>query len=533
MKSIRSNILAFAVLATLIPSVGLGLMSFVGYQDIISRNVDYELRALAKDASSEFTLWTRERAHDLRTLATAYTLIDGLKPEASRAGVAMYLRSVQKKLDPLLELTLLDPSGQIIASSAASPAAIDLPATWQSTALFSGAVLAPPRFDEARATPTLTIGVPVLSLRNEPVGALSAVLDLRAVEPRLRATVGGSAAEVVLLAIDGTPLVSTRSAAGTLARLDPDLLGRLRGQAGEPTTYVDFRGREVLGVVAHATALPIVVMAERERADVFATWIDLVKLYVALVAGLMLLVAVVGYWMGHSIVAPLAALTAGAQRVARGDLSVALHDETKDEIGGLTRAFTAMTDRLRTSQAELESANDALRRKNDELETLATTDSLTGLSNRKRLDEHLAERFARFQRDRTPFALLMVALDNLDLVNADYGLPAADDVLIKLAAMLRQAVRDVDDVARFGGERFVVVVGDVPFDSAMDLAERIRSLVEAPDFGVANHAILTTVSIGVAQSREGDAGPESILFRADHALHEARRGGGNRVQSAM
>ena len=533
MKSIKSNILAFAVLATLIPSVGLGLMSFVGYQDVINRNVDYELRALAKDASNELTLWTRERAHDIRTLATAYTLVDGLNAGPPRAGVAQYLKSVQKKLDPLLELTLFDPTGQIIASSAASPAAIELPATWQSAALTTGAVLAPPRFDEARATSTLTIGVPVLSLRNELVGALSAVLDLRSVEPRLRATVGGSAAEVVLLATDGTPLVSTRSAASTLPRLDPELLGRLRGQAGEPMTFVDFRDREVLGVVAHATPLPVVVMAERERAEVFAAWLDLVKLYVLLVAGLMLLVAVVAYWMGHSIVAPLAALTAAAQRVARGDLSVTLHDETKDEIGRLTRAFTAMTDRLRKSQAELESANDALRLKNDELETLATTDSLTGLSNRKKLDEFLAERFARFQRDRTPFALLMVALDNLSLVNADYGLPAGDDVLIKLGAMLRHAVRDVDEVARFDGERFVGLVGGVPFDSAMDLAERIRTLVEAPDFGPAIHAILTTVSIGVAQSREGDTDPESVLFRADHALHEAKRAGGNRVQSAM
>jgi len=68
-KSIRSNILAFAVLATLVPSVGLGLMSFVGYQDVINRNVDYELLALAKDSSAELTTWIRERSHDLRTLS--------------------------------------------------------------------------------------------------------------------------------------------------------------------------------------------------------------------------------------------------------------------------------------------------------------------------------------------------------------------------------------------------------------------------------------------------------------------------------
>jgi diguanylate cyclase (GGDEF)-like protein len=79
----------------------------------------------------------------------------------------------------------------------------------------------------------------------------------------------------------------------------------------------------------------------------------------------------------------------------------------------------------------------------------------------------------------------------------------------------------------------VAILDDLPFDAAMDIAARIRSLIDAPEFGGAQHAILTTVSIGVAQSREGDADTDTILFRADHALHEARRAGGNRVQSAM
>jgi len=538
-KSIRSNILAFAVLATLIPSVGLGLISFVGYQDVVNRNVDYELRALSKDASGELALWARERAHDIRTLTTAYTLVDGLRggtprPGALRIGapeLAVYLKSVQKKLDPLIELTLRDATGQVVASSAAEPAAIELPATWQSASLATGIVVAPPRWDEARVTATMAIAVPVLSARNEQIGALTAVLDLRSIEPRLRAGVGASPAEVMLLATDGTPLVSTRSAASTLPKLDAQALVHLRGQPGEAQRYVDVRGREAVGVAAPPSAFAVVVLAQRERAEVFAEWLSLVKLYLAVVAALMLLVGVVAYWMGRSIVTPLAALAAAAKRVAGGDFSVTLHDQTNDEIGELNRAFNAMTDRLRTSQRALESANAALRRNNDELASLATTDSLTGLYNRKKLDEILRACFATFTRDGAPFALLMVSLDHLDVINADYGLPAGDDVLVKLAAILRQTVGEGDPVARFGGERFVAVVAGVAFDDAMDLAERIRSLVEAPDFG--GHAIRSTVSIGVAQSREGDASAETVLFRADHALHEARRAGGNRVQSAM
>jgi diguanylate cyclase (GGDEF)-like protein len=540
MKSIRSNILAFAILATLVPSVGLGLMSFVGYQDVINRNVDYELRALAKDAAGEVAVWVRERSYDLRTLSTAATLVAGLsgdepRPGATRIGnaeLAAYLRSVQKKLDPLIELTLRDASGHVVASSAATPAAVELPASWPTSALSTGAVVAPPRWDDALATPTMAVAVPVLSLRNELVGALVGVLDLRAIAPRLRKSVGTSPAEVVLVANDGTPLVSTQAAAGTLPALSADALRRLRGEAGTPVEYRDFRGQEVLGVAA-AAGIPALIVAERERAEVFGAWLDHVRTFVILVAGLMLVVAVVAYWLGRSIVGPLRDLTSAANRVAAGDLDVTLHDASQDEVGQLTRAFTSMTDRLRASQRDLEQANEALRAQNEELETLATTDSLTGLFNRKKLEQVLRERFASWQRDGEPFALLMLELDNLERIHADYGLAAGDEVLVTLAAMLRQSVGEGDSIARFGGDRFVIVANGIPFDAAMEMGERIRRLVESPEFGGTARTMLTTASVGVVQTREGDADAASLMFRADHALHEARRAGGNRVQSAM
>jgi HAMP domain-containing protein len=486
LKSIKSNILAFALLATLVPSIGLGIVSFAGYQDVISRNVEYELRSQAKDASTELTLWLRERAHDLRTLSAAYTLVDGLgvdspRPGAVRIGapeLALYLQSVQRKLEPLLELTLRDANGRVVASSAATPAAAPLPATWQAASLTTGVVVEPPHWDEARAAPTVTVAVPVLSLRNELLGALLAVVDLRHAEPRLRNVVAGSPAEVVVVATDGTPLISTKGPASVLSRVDPEVLLRLRGQPGEPIAYTDFRGNASLGFVTPSVALPLMVVAQRERAEVFGAWLDLLQKYVAIVLGLTVLVGLVGYWMGRSIVVPLRTLTTAADRVAQGDLAVTLHDETKDEIGRLTRAFGAMTQRLRTSQADLTAANDALRRQNVELETLATTDSLTGLFNRKKLDGILAERFARFRLDRTPFALLMVALDNLDRINDDYGLPAGDEVLIKVAAMVKQALPEDGQVARFGGERFASTEIDV-------LGPQIERLLGRADRGEA------------------------------------------------
>jgi diguanylate cyclase (GGDEF)-like protein len=542
LKSIKSKILSFAVLATLIPSMGLGLLSFWRYQVVLNDNVSHELRTLASDTSSELTLWLGERVNEVRALSTAYILIDGLTagtaPPSGPARIGpreleLYLRSVQKKLDPLLELTLSDNAGRVVASSAETPAPIVLPATWPNNAITEGVVLKPPRWDNARATATLTVVVPVLSLRNELLGALSAVLDLGSVKPRLQYIVRSSPAEVVLLARDGEPLLSTKAAATALTPLDPQPLARLRAQLGEPMAFEGHHQRTVLGVADVPRSLPMVVVAERERAEVFDAWLKWLELFLLLVAGLTLLVGFVAYWMGRSIVTPLNSLIAAADGIARGDLTVHLRGAPAGEIGQLTRVFNMMIDRLRRSYAEVQAANQVLQQQNQLLEALAVTDGLTGLYNRKKFDEILANQFTLFRRNRRPFAVLMLDLDNFKSINDNYGHGLGDAVLADVAAMLKQSVRAVDYVARYGGEEFVVVLVETALDAALDIAERIRSVVEIPRVQAGNTLIAVTVSLGVTHSRESDDGPEEALARADHALYAAKLAGRNRVQYAM
>src|SRR4029450_7767778 len=106
-----------------------------------------------------------------------------------------------------------------VRSSAPRPAPVVLPAAWPNTAITEGVILEPPRWDTARATATLSVVVPVVSLRNELLGALTAVFDLGATQSRLRYNAGSSPAEVILLAPDGTPLLSTQADATALIRL--------------------------------------------------------------------------------------------------------------------------------------------------------------------------------------------------------------------------------------------------------------------------------------------------------------------------
>jgi len=540
LQSIKNKLLAFAILATLVPSIGLGLLSFWRYQSLISDNVALELRTLAEHAGSELALWLRERVTEVRAVATSNAIVDGLSRRATpRAGTArigpreleLYLRAVQKRLDTLLELTVADATGQIVASSAATPAPIRLPATWSSAAVTEGVVVDPPRWDPARATATLTVLVPILSMRNELLGALSAVLDLGGVRPRLEHIAEGSPAALILLAPDGVPLLGTRAATGELAPLDPQVLDRLRAGAGVPMTFAGHRQREVIGLAERPGPLPVMVVAERDRAEVYAAWLASLRLFLGLVAGLTLLVGLVAWWMGHSIVRPLDRLIGAADRIASGDLAVQLKVASGGEIGHLTRVFNKMVDRLRRSHDEVGAASRVLQEKNRLLEALSVTDSLTGLFNRKKLDDILADQFARFRRSQRPFTILMLDIDNFKLLNDTYGHLAGDAVLARLAAILKRSVRTVDYVARYGGEEFVVVLVETSAAAALPIAERIRAQVEMPPVDATREVIAFTVSLGVTDSRIEDSGPDDALARADRAMYEAKHAGRNIVRS--
>ena len=202
------------------------------------------------------------------------------------------------------------------------------------------------------------------------------------------------------------------------------------------------------------------------------------------------------------------------------------------EIGHLTRVFNMMIERLRRSHAEVQEASRALQDQNRLLEKLAVTDSLTGVHNRKKLDDILADQFARFRRHHRPFAVMMLDLDHFKSINDNYGHVAGDRILANVAAILKRSVRTVDFVARYGGEEFVVVLVETTLDAAMDVAERIRAAVEVPHFGITDNPISVTVSLGVTHSREGDDGQEAALARADHALYKAKHAGRNQVQIA-
>ena len=540
-KSIKSRILAFAVMATLVPSLGLGLLTYSSYQAVVSDHAEVELRTLASFARSELDLWVETRIADLHTLASANTVLEGLATSAGQSAeqlslraleLEIYLRSVQGRLGSILELTLLDRDATTIASSAARPEPVAPPGSFSGRVDTADVVRLPPRWDSERATATLTVLVPILSLRNDFLGSLRAVLDLGRLQPRLQRITESSTVNVLLLAPDGSPLLGTKGGTAALTPIDAQALRRMRMHPGELTTYLGHRRREVFGLVGAPGASSISIVAEKDGDDLYLERRRLLALFAGLACASTLLVGALAYWVGRSIVSPLDGLVHAVDRIADGDLGVHLKSLGNSEIGRLTRAMNTMVDRLRSSHDEVEEAKLALQRQNHLLEELSVTDGLTGLKNRKKLDSILTEQLALFGRFRRPFALLMLDLDHFKALNDTHGHLAGDHVLANVAGILRRCVRGVDFVARYGGEEFAIVLVNATLEGAMDTAERIRSAVQESRVAVDDRQLSVTLSVGVTRSRDGDTRPEDVLARADGALYEAKRAGRNRVHCA-
>ena len=161
---------------------------------------------------------------------------------------------------------------------------------------------------------------------------------------------------------------------------------------------------------------------------------------------------------------------------------------------------------------------------------LATMDPLTGAYNRRTFHEIAERELSRIRRADQPLSIIIVDLDHFRPINESYGIRAGDQVLQKIADIVRGALRKEDMLVRYGGEEFLVMLPDVPGPGAVVVAGRIRKAVEAAPLLVEGHAIPVTVSVGV--SARLDEGPESIenlLARADGALALAKQRGRNRV----
>ncbi len=169
-----------------------------------------------------------------------------------------------------------------------------------------------------------------------------------------------------------------------------------------------------------------------------------------------------------------------------------------------------------------------------ETQRLSVTDPLTGLLNRRALEERFQNELRRAQRYQHPLSAIMADIDHFKNYNDTHGHLAGDAILRQVADLLRTTVRETDAVARYGGEEFLILLPETSKGAAIEVAEKIRAAVQARAFPFADTQPGggLTLSLGVATFSDAWAEGSALIHRADQALYEAKRSGRNRVSSA-
>lgn len=169
----------------------------------------------------------------------------------------------------------------------------------------------------------------------------------------------------------------------------------------------------------------------------------------------------------------------------------------------------------------------------EELERLANFDSLTGLYNRQAILGKLRELVNRTKRYKEDFSLSMLDIDHFKRVNDRYGHLTGDEVLEKIATLIRQNIRNTDVAGRYGGEEFIIILPQADLSSALVVAERIRIVIENAEMkDSAENVFAITVSQGLSGWEPGED-VHSLISRADEALYTAKENGRNRVEISL
>lgn len=198
-----------------------------------------------------------------------------------------------------------------------------------------------------------------------------------------------------------------------------------------------------------------------------------------------------------------------------------------EELEKLNERMLELNNELAVSQRSLMQANAALKQREAKIREVSLTDTLTGVGNRRKLDQALATEISRARRTGGKLCALMADLDHFKKVNDRYGHAAGDTVLQRFGEILRAQTRPTDTAARYGGEEFVLLLPHVELARAAAMADRIRQLVGAET--IAPLAAPISASFGVAELRAGDTA-DAFIDRADEALYRAKSAGRDRVE---
>ncbi|HEX5131437.1 MAG TPA: diguanylate cyclase [Candidatus Krumholzibacteria bacterium] len=496
-------------------------------------------------------LWHGRQSAELERLARSETLRLSAQraasgPVAARASataqVDYFLRLVQPSYPVYEQLLVLGPDGRLLASTAESPAVASDEAAQAWTEIGENG------FEPGASRPLIASGRVhqwlYVTLGDSAVAApkrswLVARIDLERIAVTLEEVRLGAGGDLFLLDDQGRFITQPRTVGermiGTVAmqvptrQEGPVLVERRSRFDGKQVFHSKVHVDEIGGWLAYEEdyALAMTPVLEAQQ-----------RIWVAvLVVGAIAILAALR--IAQSILKPIHGLALGAQRINEGLVGVKIPKGAPDEIGMMIDTFNEMAMKITLSQAELQYKNKMLNTQNDRLqdmnvrlEELSVTDGLTGLFNHRHFWNLMNTELARVDLQNGDLALILLDLDDFKRVNDKFGHAVGDQLLLTVANVLGETIRDTDIVARYGGEEFAVLLPDTDESGAQQVAEKIRASVEAVRFNVTDTDIVlkVTVSIGVSVFR---GNRREFFNAADRALYQSKAAGKNCVHCAL
>ncbi|GLS04873.1 diguanylate cyclase [Chitiniphilus shinanonensis] len=562
------SVLAFffaATAAAVAATVSL-LVGEIASQDS-RRRIGEELEELASQLRDRLDAGMGERLHDLQLIAA---MQQADEPSPRRGAEQQVLEKLKASFAQYSWIGFADVQGRVLYSTGHLLEGVDVAERpWFRNGLlgpFAGDVheaklLARllPRPDNGEPLRFVDVATPVLGADGAIQGVLGAHLSWewarRVVDRTFHVTGTVREIEVFILSRDGKVLLAPP---GKEKHNLPEVP---RGAVSEILSWSD--GQPYLTAISHSAGFgsdyhglgwQVAVRQPIEVAYQPIRQLQWAILLCGVIAALGF--ALLGTRLARSLSQPLLELAQAADRLRLGEPDVCIPETDQyREAARLSASLRHLVEGLTSESAKLATLNASLEeqvrdrtemldranqhllgtlQERDELvnrlKQLANTDSLTGLLNRRAFFERADQERRRAERHGTSLAAVALDIDHFKRVNDQHGHTAGDEVLKALARTCHVTLRDVDLIARFGGEEFMLLLPDASLADAIRVAERLRQTVAALQVPLpAGGTLAITISLGAAVHRHGLPLGE-LLDQADHALYAAKRAGRNRVE---
>src|SRR5207244_4810015 len=269
--------LVFALLATLIPSVTTGWISYLQNKRSLTAKITGELQGVSAQTARELDLWVKERLYELRVFASSYEVSENLDriPRAGGGGargrLTDYLSSVRERFGDYQELFVVNPDGVEVATTARQPTPVHLPGGWTRTIRTDNAVVGDAYWDAASEKGVVVFAVPIYQTGGRFLGALTAKLDLSAVHRLLRRFAAGTAGRVYLITVAGQPVAGSEAEREDLMQrhLDSAVTQRLLEHEGLPIEFTGLQGDRVVASAKRVPHVEWAVLVQVPAAEAF------------------------------------------------------------------------------------------------------------------------------------------------------------------------------------------------------------------------------------------------------------------------